>query len=79
MCVGVYDNIMQRNSKEIIKRLLKEGWELVRVKGGHHIFKHRNYDDLITVSHPNKDMPVGTVHQIYKIAGWNKYPDRGMH
>jgi predicted RNA binding protein YcfA (HicA-like mRNA interferase family) len=68
---------MIKNSGEIINRLLKEGWVLVRTRGDHHIFKQEKFSDLISVSHPNKDLPTGTVHTIYKVAGWKKTPERG--
>ncbi len=61
---------MQNNSKEIIKRLEKEGWVLVRVDGSHHQFKHPKKDGTVTVPHPKKDLPTGTLKSIFKQAGW---------
>ena len=58
------------NSKQIIKRLKAEGWQLVRVRGSHHQFKHPEAVHLITVPHPKKDFPAGTLNAIYKQAGW---------
>lgn len=33
-------------------------------------FKHTAFGYVITVPHPNKDIPTGTVRDIYKKAGW---------
>jgi predicted RNA binding protein YcfA (HicA-like mRNA interferase family) len=46
-----------------------EGWKLVRVSGSHHHFKHPVKHGLVTVPHPRKDLPIGTVKSILKIAG----------
>ncbi len=57
-------------SAEIIRRMQKEGWELVRVTGSHHHFKHPERSGLVTVPHPKKDLPTGTVRAIEKQLGW---------
>ena len=57
------------SSKELIKQLNKLGWQEVRIKGSHHQFKHPNKDYLITVPHPKRDLPKGTVQKILKQAG----------
>lgn len=57
------------NSREIIKKLEKDGWELVRVKGSHHHYKHPTKIGIVTVPHPKKDLPLGTVRSIHKQAG----------
>lgn len=61
---------MQFNSKEIIKRLEKEGWILVRTNGSHHQFKHPSKPGTVTVPHPKDPLPIGTVKSIFKQAGW---------
>lgn len=43
---------MERNSRQIIRRLEKEGFELVKVTGSHH--KFRKNGKTVTVSHPKK-------------------------
>ncbi|MDR2244706.1 MAG: type II toxin-antitoxin system HicA family toxin [Burkholderiales bacterium] len=58
------------NSRQIIKRLEAEGWRLARVKGSHHQFKHSNKPNLVTVKHPDSDIPAGTLRNIEKQAGW---------
>lgn len=57
-------------SAEIIRRLKADGWVLHHVKGSHHQFKHVNKKGKVTVPHPEKDLPVGTLRSIYKQAGW---------
>jgi predicted RNA binding protein YcfA (HicA-like mRNA interferase family) len=57
------------NSAEIIKLIEAAGWELQRTKGSHHHFKHPTIKGLVTISHPKKDMPMGTVKSILKQAG----------
>ena len=59
---------MERNSRQIIRRLEKDGFELVKVTGSHH--KFRKNGKTVTVPHPKKDLPIGTVRAIYKQAGW---------
>lgn len=58
------------NSKEVIKRLQADGWQLVRVKGSHHQFKHPSKPGLVTVKHPDGDIPKGTLASIGRQAGW---------
>jgi len=58
------------NSRDIIRRLRSEGWEQVRVAGSHHVFKKSGIREIITVPHPEKDLPPGTARHIAKIAGW---------
>jgi len=43
-------------SSELIRKLEERGWQLVRIKGSHHTFKHPTSPDLITVPHPTKDI-----------------------
>lgn len=56
------------NSSKIIKMLLDDGWYEVAVKGSHHQFKHASKSGRITVPHPKKDLPLGTVKNIFKQA-----------
>jgi len=60
------------DSREIIRRLRADGWVLVRTKGSHQQFKHPDRPGLVTVPHPRRDLPVGTVKAIMKQAGWSE-------
>jgi predicted RNA binding protein YcfA (HicA-like mRNA interferase family) len=57
-------------SAEVKKKLEKEGWELVRVNGSHHHFKHPTKPGLVTLPHPKSELPKGTLNNIWKQAGW---------
>ncbi len=59
-------------SKQLIKMLKKDGWELCRVRGSHHQFKHPNKKGLVTIQHPTKDLSGFIVNSIFKQAGWKK-------
>lgn len=51
------------SSREIIKLLEDDGWYLFKVRGDHYQFKHPEKKGKITVTHPKKDIPTGTVRQ----------------
>ncbi len=56
------------NSKQIIKRLKKEGFQHSNITGDHWKFKKNG--KIVVVPHPKKDIPVGTLRNIYRHAGW---------
>jgi len=58
------------NSADIISRLSAEGWAEVHVKGSHYKFKHPTKPGHVAVPHPKRDLPLGTVRNIYRQAGW---------
>ncbi|SDX30485.1 Predicted RNA binding protein YcfA, dsRBD-like fold, HicA-like mRNA interferase family [Allochromatium warmingii] len=57
-------------SGEVIKRLMSDGWVLVRVKGSHHQFRRPEQPGLVTVPHPQADLPLSTLRSIYRQADW---------
>ncbi|WP_064800213.1 MULTISPECIES: type II toxin-antitoxin system HicA family toxin [unclassified Rhizobium] len=59
-----------RTNQKIIARLKREGFEVVSIKGSHH--KLRRGNQTVIVSHPRKDLPIGTALAIAKQAGWNE-------
>jgi predicted RNA binding protein YcfA (HicA-like mRNA interferase family) len=61
---------MLTSSRDIIRRLEREGWTLVRVTGSHHIFKNSVTGEIMVIPHPKKDLGQGLVRAIYKGAGW---------
>ena len=63
---------MLTNSRDIKRRLEKEGWVLERVTGSHYIFKHTGSADTIVLPHPKKDLGPGLVREIYKKARWKR-------
>jgi predicted RNA binding protein YcfA (HicA-like mRNA interferase family) len=69
---GLTEGVMLRDSRDIIRRLRQEGFEEVSSAGSHHKFIHRGLRRRVIVPHPKRDLPIGTVHNIYKDAGWKK-------
>lgn len=57
------------SSREVIKKIERDDWYLVKVVGSHHHFKHPTKTGKITVPHPNKDLPRGTERAILRQAG----------
>ena len=57
------------SSREIIKILRADGWYEVSCSGDHHQFKHPTKKGRVTLTHPRKDIPMGTQIPIFKQAG----------
>ena len=60
---------MATSSRDVISLLKADGWEEVRVKGSHHHFKHPHKKGVVTVPHPERELPIGTLRSIFKQAG----------
>lgn len=60
----------ETNSRKLIQMLEKDGWRLASITGDHHNFRHPDKQGKVTVTHPRKDIPIGTVLSIYRQAGW---------
>ncbi|WJR65893.1 type II toxin-antitoxin system HicA family toxin [Neorhizobium sp. CSC1952] len=56
-------------SAEVIALLRKDGWTEVGQKGSHVQFKHPHKPGRVTVPHPKRDIPLGTLRSIEKQAG----------
>jgi predicted RNA binding protein YcfA (HicA-like mRNA interferase family) len=56
-------------SAYIIREIKSAGWELNRVRGSHHVFRHPTRPGHVVVPHPKKDLGVGLVAAIRKQAG----------
>ena len=56
-------------SRRIIAELLRDGWCEVAQVGSHVQFKHPTKKGRVTVPHPKKDLPIGTLKSIEKQAG----------
>ena len=57
------------SSTKIIRLLKKKGWYEVSCVGDHHQFKHSERPGRLTVPHPKKNLPIGTVKSILHQAG----------
>lgn len=56
-------------SADLIKEMRRAGWQLDRVNGSHHIFKHPSRPGIVVVPHPKKDLGLGLVRAIRRQAG----------
>lgn len=57
------------NSKAILKILKADGWYEAGQKGSHIQLKHPDKKGRVTVPHPKRDLPKGTVKSIEKQSG----------
>lgn len=57
------------NSRDVIKQLQKDGWFEVDQAGSHKQFRHPAKKGRVTVPHPKRDIPTGTLKSIEKQAG----------
>jgi len=57
------------SSADVIRALKADGWTLARSKGSHHHYRHPNKPGLVTVPHPRKDIPRGTLKSIERQSG----------
>lgn len=57
------------NSREVLKRLKADGWDVVAQKGSHMQLKHPVKKGRVTVPHPKRDLPTGTLKSIARQAG----------
>jgi predicted RNA binding protein YcfA (HicA-like mRNA interferase family) len=55
-------------SADVIRRLESEGWRKRHQNGSHVKFKHPQKQSIVTVPHPKKDLPIGTLRSIYRQA-----------
>ena len=57
------------NSRDVISALKADGWREVAQKGSHVQFKHPIKPGRVTVVHPERDIPKGTLRSIERQAG----------
>lgn len=60
--------LLKMKSGDIIAALQKDGW-YDATKGSHVQFKHPEKPGRVTVPHPKRDIPIGTLKSIEKQAG----------
>ena len=57
------------SGKTLCKIVERNGWELKRVTGSHHIYAREGVDVIISIPvHSNRDLPKGTLKSIMKDA-----------
>jgi len=64
---GVYIFLMR--SVDVISALRADGWFEVATRGSHVQFKHPDKKGRVTVPHPKRDIPIGTLKSIEKQSG----------
>lgn len=55
------------SSRELVKLVTKDGWYEVNCVGDH--YKYTTKKGRVTIPHQKKDLPVGTVRNIFKQTG----------
>lgn len=58
----------EMETREVIKRLRKEGWTEVNGKGSHKVFRKSGV--MISVPTSRKELKLGTYRDIAKKVGW---------
>lgn len=61
MCINTH--------RDVIRALQDDGWRKVAQKGDHVQFKHPAKKGRVTVPHPKKDIPTGTLKSIERQSG----------
>jgi predicted RNA binding protein YcfA (HicA-like mRNA interferase family) len=56
-------------SRMIIKLLKQNGWYEIAKVGSHSQFRHPTKKGRVTVPHPKKDIPIGTLKSIERQSG----------
>jgi predicted RNA binding protein YcfA (HicA-like mRNA interferase family) len=64
---AVYD--LSVDSREVVRRLEADGWIRVGQRGSHLQLKHPSKPGRVTVPHPKKDLPKGTLRSIERQSG----------
>lgn len=53
--------------KDLLKRLQKNGWTIVRIHGSHHILQKGNKTTVVAIH--GRDVPIGLLNKILKETG----------
>jgi len=53
--------------KDLLKLLIKNGWEIKRIQGSHHVLQKDEQIEVIPIH--GKDVPTGLLNKILKRAG----------
>lgn len=57
------------SGKMLCKIVERNGWELKRISGSHHIYVQDGIDAILSIPvHSNRDLPIGTLRSIMKDA-----------
>lgn len=64
------------DSWDVMVLLKADGWVEVAQKGSHKQFKHPSKPGRVTLPHPRRDIPLGTLRSIWRQAGWDWPPTK---
>jgi predicted RNA binding protein YcfA (HicA-like mRNA interferase family) len=57
------------SGKELCKIVEKKGWILKKITGSHHIYEKTEVNQILSIPvHRNKDLKIGTLKALMKIA-----------
>jgi len=58
------------SGRELARLLEKDGWKLVRIRGGHHVYIKEGRIERISVPiHGNRPLKIGLLRHFLKLAG----------
>lgn len=57
------------DSATVIKKIRQDGWYEVSCKDSHHQFRHPTKKGRVTIVHPKKDIPIGTLKKYEEQSG----------
>ena len=59
--------------RDVLKRLLEDGWVVARQPGSHRVLKHPTKKGIVVVAgKPSKDLAPGTLNSVWKQAQLEK-------
>jgi predicted RNA binding protein YcfA (HicA-like mRNA interferase family) len=58
--------------RKAVRALERCGWELDRVKGSHHVFRHPDHPHRVVVPMHARDLAKGTLNQIVDTSGLSR-------
>ncbi|HZR98574.1 MAG TPA: type II toxin-antitoxin system HicA family toxin [Chloroflexota bacterium] len=59
--------------REVLKRLERDGWELLRQQGSHRQYRKRGNPYVLTIAgRPSDELRPGTWSEIQRKAGWKR-------
>jgi predicted RNA binding protein YcfA (HicA-like mRNA interferase family) len=61
--------LLRVDSRDVLRRLKADGWREVAQKGSHVQLKHPAKAGRVTVPHPKRDLPIGTLKSVERQAG----------
>jgi predicted RNA binding protein YcfA (HicA-like mRNA interferase family) len=67
--IYIYCKASAVNSRDVIRKLEEDGWRKVRQRGSHVQLKHPSKPGVVTVPHPKRELPAGTLRSITRQSG----------